>query len=343
MGEVSILNSEAAICWCVVASSAALSCLLAGGCGGRGPQGLGVIDQVPPPRWDAEEPDAQEGRETQGTLDLGLRVNEVTNEHPGLKVDYSPDAGSALLCPGGAGTGEVSLYLVTERKVEHYGVQMVPGADLAVLWSRDSAHVVVYTQHVSDVAASANLGFVCLSLTERRRVEVRTGQGPPGASWYIGAFSTDCRKLFAMGQSRLSDVRPRAQIWSVDTETDTYSLLFTQPPVRFPRGYDERLLLYAKPVPAHASMAPSRSGALLAFNSYPTDNYLAEAIWLVNLRTGQARQVTWERRRVSYAHTPVEWQEDDRCILFVRHIGGQPAQFFTLTLDSDLWKEGQQP
>lgn len=89
------------------------------------------------------------------------------------------------------------------------------------------------------------------------------------------------------------------------------------------------------------NLLPSPSGKLLAFNSYPPDNYISEALWVAKLPTRQVRQVTWESSTV-YGHLPVEWKENEGSLVFWRYVHGKDEGYYKLTLPEDLWDEPEE-
>jgi len=171
---------------------------------------------------------------------------------------------------------------------------------------------------------------VCLSLSEGGKTQVRTVHPPATAKYYLlDGFNTDDSLLFATTPAH------QGEIWSITMPECNFRLLYTQPPPRWPPPYDkEGPPPYGKP-PFHGNLLPSPTGRLLAFHSYPPDNYLAEAVWLINLQTSQVRQVTWEDS-YKYDHLPLEWR-DDRQLVFFRLASKGLVGDFLLTLPEDLW------
>jgi len=319
-----------------------LSMLLASGCGRRDPhggpdvlRGRGLIQRCEGAA--ASKGPALEAKNhvVAPSPQLEQRVKDVRNGHGRLGVAYSADGTRAVVHPRSNGAGRAPLWLLTDRDQEQMTVGMPPDIALRVLWTPDSEHVLVFPARYQ----AAVLTITCLSLAEDARPKLHTSVGPPGSGdWSIGPFSPDSSVLFAIARET------RAQLWTIAVPSCEFSLLYTQPPVRFPPRW-ERDIARRGPAAYPACdtsgkldhLVPSPSGKLLLFHSYPPDNSFAQALWVVDLRTKQARLVTWETRE-HYYHFPVEWEEDDSCFIFMSATGAELVQYYKLTLDPGLWQ-----
>jgi len=176
---------------------------------------------------------------------------------------------------------------------------------------------------------------VCLSLSEGGKTQVRTVDPPATTKNYrLDGFNIDGSLLFATTPA------PEGGIWSISMPDCKFRLLYTQPPPRWPPPYDkEGPPPYGKPHFGGYPL-PSPSGRLLAFHSYPPDNYFAEVVWVINLSTGETRQLTWEDS-YKYSHVPLEWR-NDRQLVFFRLASKGLVGDFLLILPEDLWGEQRQ-
>jgi len=307
------------------------------------PQGVGAIERIqdPDPEWSP----GYGGRAEAGpepTPELAQRVQEILRQQTGMDVKYSPDAAHALLYLQDSAASEVSLWLVTKSAQQRFTVKLPPALKLDALWSPDNRYVVVWPSPWQP-GMPKSLTFICLSLAEKGNAKVRIVRGPPeSGSRDLGLFNTDGSVLFAtspQGGPPGMD-RPGGQLWTIAMPECKFSLLYTQPPPQWPPHVQEKIPRHGPPGYTKQNgwgfFLSSPSGELLLFNSYPPDNYMAEALWVANLRTRQVRQVTWEDRERCH-HFPIRWKDDDRSFVFLGSGG-----YYTLTLPSDLWEEQTQ-
>jgi len=230
-------------------------------------------------------------------------------------------------------------------------VELAAELQLRAYWSPDGCHVVVGPRAWQE-DRPGRFTFATLRIQEKANTEVRIVRGPPGSGgWSLGPFNTDGTRLFVTSpqSGEPGSGGRRGQLWTLALSDNTFSLLYTQPPPQWPPYVQQGIKheeglpgpSYAKP-PLWDNLLPSPSGELLAFNSYPPDDYMAEALWVVNLPMRQVRQLTWESSTV-YGHIPVEWQRNDRSLVFLRYVRGTDAkdEYYRMRLPEDPWEQAQ--
>ncbi|MEN6642085.1 MAG: hypothetical protein ABFE08_06530 [Armatimonadia bacterium] len=99
-------------------------------------------------------------------------------------------------------------------------------------------------------------------------------------------------------------------------------------------------IAYAKAA-GWGELLPSPSGKLLLFESYLPDNYLPEALWLLNLATRRASLVAWDDAE-SFHLFPLQWDHDDTAFFFLR-VTIDGTRYYRLELDKHLWDTSQAP
>lgn len=155
----------------------------------------------------------------------------------------------------------------------------------------------------------------------------------------VGPPNADSRMLFAKsyGQSEA--------IWSVLLPSLKWQVLYRRPPVRYPPRLQRQMkrhgpIAYAKAA-GWGELLPSPSGKLLLFESYLPDNYLPEALWLLNLATRRASLVAWDDAE-SFHLFPLRWAHDDTAFFFLR-VTMDGTRYYRLELDKHLLDTSQVP
>jgi hypothetical protein len=281
-------------------------------------------------------PDEADNVEPSVSPELAERVAAAREGRSQVELAYSPDGAAALLYPRSSERGRVVLRVLTAEAEERIDVGMPAKTQLTALWGPAGRHILV----LPAPEQRDELTIVCLSFLNGSLTVAGTGVGPAGSgSWYSGPFSPDGDRVFWGARG------PTGQIWSVSVPDCGFSLLYTcPPPPPLPSsdskatGRSTEEIMYGKAWP-WTSLIPSPSGQFLVFTSYPPDNYMADALWLLDVRTRQCRLVTWEPKRL-YHHFAMCWGTTDSSFTFVRVTAEEGTQYYELTLDPGIWTSG---
>ena len=266
-------------------------------------------------------PNEADNVEPSPSPDLAERVAAAREGRSHVELAYSPDGAAALLYPGSSEEGRVVLRVLTAEAEERIDVGMPAKTQLTALWGPAGRHILVLPANEQ----RDELTIVCLSFLNGSLTVAGTGVGPAGSGyWYIGPFSPDGHRVFC---------GPTGQIWTVSVPDCGFSLLYTPPPVPQPEG-----IMYGK-MSLWGSPTPSPSGQFLLFTSCPPDNYRADALWLLDVRTRQCRLVTWEPKSL-YHHFALCWGTTDSSFTFMRVTAEEGTQYYELTLDPGIWTRG---
>jgi len=323
--------------------------LLACGCARKGPQGAGTIRKLEAGEaagYSWHVPPRSEGDAELAAPGLIARVAGIVGQDADLKAVYSLDASSALVVPCGSGSGEVAVWFVTASRQQSVSVELPPQLDLRVLWSPHSRDALILPDPYQTPRPDV-LVIICLRLADGGRIEVGTGTGPSGSGqWAAGPFRSDGSMLFFFtggpgAHPSFPQDKP-GELWTVELPDCKFSLLYTQPAARWPPHVQKEIARRGSDAtPVCHKMNPwggvleSPGGQMLVFQTYPPDDYLSEALWLLNLRTRQCRQVTWEDKGL-YKHYPISWNEGDSSLIFERY-EAEGLGYYQLTFDADLW------
>ena len=238
------------------------------------------------------------------------------------------------------------MWLVSASCREHVSVRMLPDLDVVnVAWSADGRQVVVVTKPRlnRDRLRLEVFPVVCLELTDGGKPKVHIGSRLADSYyWDVVPFNSGGSVLFLRdGADRTGE-----EIWTLALPDCEFSLLYEQPPTRYPRSYQRSAneigplgaLWRAPGEISFSTPLPSPSGKFLLFDAYSPDTCYAHALWLVNLENRQSRMVTWEDKEF-YKHYLIRWNEGERSFLFQRPEAEGPG-YYQLTLEPDLWAPG---
>lgn len=235
---------------------------------------------------------------------------------PSREMAVSKDRRLRLEYEGGIREGPLAIQLLTAAGSSTVQVP-IPEARLVprVLLSPRNDYAVIALGPDRSPATTA-LGALAIN-TRQGKLSIAREPSLLGFACFLGPINADGRFVFAITAESLASV---GKLWTVSLPDCKFSLLYSQPPRQWPRSVQQAIKRgmgppgYAKPE-IWGDLLPSPDGRYLVFNSYPPEDYTAQALWLADLRTKVVQQITWQDKQ-GYYHTPVQWLARNEGVIF---------------------------